>query len=371
VVAFHLRFYIPNLRYQETVPLFMFGYLGVDFFFILSGFIIAHVYGAGLERGLSGFPYARFLHLRWCRIYPLHAAVMAMFVTFELTAWALHAGLGLVPGFEPFSATHTLGGIATHLLLVSSLHVHDKLLWNFPAWSLSAEWIAYLAFPLLALALQRRRALASWLSFVVLLGLLNLLALTNGGRLALHHDWGAVRCVLEFSMGILVYEAYRRRSLESVLRSDAAFALTLLWILFAMGQWLRDIFIVPAFAALVLCAARNDGLVKRVFASRAPRHLGEISYSIYMVNILVFQIVHFAWFAAGWGPFGAKLSLGASWGVWLAAMGLVVVIAHASHRWIEKPARSWLRRLPPFGRGEGREPVHQAVAATEAYSSSR
>jgi len=368
VVAFHLRFYIPNLRYEQTAPLFMFGYLWVDFFFILSGFIIAHVYGAGLERGLSSFPYARFLYLRWCRIYPLHAAVLGLFVAFELIAWALHAGLGLVPGFELFSGTHTLSGIATHLLLVNALPVHDQLLWNFPAWSISAEWIAYLTFPLLALLLQRRRPLVSWLNLVVVLGLLNLLALTNGGRLALHHDWGAVRCVLEFSMGILVYEAYRRGSLDAVLRSDAAVALTLLWILFAMSQWVRDIFIVPGFAALVLCAARNDGLVKRMFASRALRQLGEISYSIYMVNILIFQVVHFVWFASGWGPFGAKFSLGASWVVWLAAMGLVVVIAHASHRLIEKPARAWLRRRTPLGRGEAREHLRPAVAPTEAHS---
>jgi peptidoglycan/LPS O-acetylase OafA/YrhL len=246
--------------------------------------------------------------------------------------------------------------------------MHDQLLWNFPAWSISAEWIAYLAFPLLALALQRRPALVSWLGFVCLVGLLNLLALTNGGRLALHHDWGAVRCLLEFSMGILVYEAYRRSRLDVVLRSDAAFALTLSWILFAMGHFVRDILIVPWFALLVLCAARNDGLVKRVFARRTLRHLGEISYSIYMVNILLFQIVHFVWFAAGWGPFGAKLSLVAAWGVWLAAMGIVVVIAHASHRWIEKPSRSWLRRHTPLGKREAREHLRPAVAATEAQS---
>ena len=366
VVAFHLRFYIPNLHYQQTAPLFMFGYLWVDFFFILSGFIIAHVYGANLERGLSGFPYTRFLYLRWCRIYPLHAAVIAFFVAFELIAWALHASLAVVPGFEPFSQTHTLPGIATHLLLINSLHLHDKLLWNFPAWSISAEWIAYLAFPVLALALQRRTALVSWLGFVVLLGLLNLLALTNGGRLALHHDWGAVRCLLEFSLGILVHEAYRRRSLDSLLRSDAAFALTLSWILFAMGQWLRDILIVPVFAALVLCAARNEGLVKRAFATRPLRHLGEISYSIYMVNILIFQVVHFAWSAVGWGVFGANLSVGASWMVWLAAMGLVVAVSHASHRWIESPARAWLRCRTPLGSGAAREPLRPAVAPSEA-----
>jgi peptidoglycan/LPS O-acetylase OafA/YrhL len=363
VVAFHLRFYVPNLGYAYHAPLLHFGYLWVDFFFILSGFIIAHVYGAGLERGLAGFPYARFLYLRWCRIYPLHAAVMALFVVFELFCWALQAGMGVGPSFRPFTGTHTLAGIASHLLLISSLNVHDKLMWNFAAWSISAEWVAYLAFPLLAVALQRRAAAVSCLAFTVLLGLLNILALTNGGRLALHHDWGAVRCLLEFSMGILVHEAYRRCAVE-LPRTDAAFALTLAWILFAMNSFVRDIFIVPAFAALVLCAARNDGRACRVLSSRPLRHLGEISYSIYMVNILIFQVVHFAWGAAGWGRFGASFTPGQAWGAWLSAMVLVVAVSHATHRWIEKPARTWLRQWDPFGRGSERESARGLLASS-------
>jgi peptidoglycan/LPS O-acetylase OafA/YrhL len=358
VVAFHLRFWVPNLHYEDTAPLLLFGYLWVDFFFVLSGFIIAHVYGAGLERGLREFPYRRFLYLRWCRIYPLHAAVLALFVAFELTCWALQAGLSLAPWFEPFSASHTLPGLASHLLLVSSLHLHDRLMWNFPAWSISAEWIAYLAFPLLAAALQRRAALVGWLAFAVLLGLLDLLALTNGGRLALHHHWGAVRCLLEFSLGILVYEAYRRSHLDRLLRSDAALLATLAWILLAMNHYVRDILIVPGFAALVLLAARNRGLAARVLATRPLRHLGDISYSIYMVNVLIFQVVHFAWSAAGWGRFGADFSRGEAWATWLAAYALVVCASHLAYRWIEAPSRAWLRRRSPFGT----RPAHELAS---------
>jgi peptidoglycan/LPS O-acetylase OafA/YrhL len=357
VVAFHLRFWIPNLRYEATAPVFLFGYLWVDFFFVLSGFIIAHVYGAAVGRGPREFPYRRFLYLRWCRIYPLHAAVLAAFVAFELVCWALHAGLGVVPRFAPFSASHAVSGLVSHLLLVSSLHVHDRLMWNFAAWSISAEWVAYLAFPLLAWALRGRTALVGWLAFSVLLLLLNLLALTNGGRLAIHHDWGAVRCLLEFSMGILVHEAYRRGRFDRVLRSDAALLATLAWILLAMSHYVRDILIVPGFAVLVLCAARNRGVAARVLATRPLRHLGDISYSIYMVNVLIFQIVHFAWQAAGWGRFGATLSLAESWAVWLAAFGVVIAVSHLTYRWIEEPARAWLRRRAPLGALPARDPA--------------
>jgi peptidoglycan/LPS O-acetylase OafA/YrhL len=349
VVAFHLRFYVPNLGYEEVAPLFLFGYLWVDFFFVLSGFIILHVYGADLARGFSEFPYARFLYLRWCRIYPLHAAILALFVACELLFWALHSGAGLVPEFAPFSETHTLSGVASHLLLVSSLNVHDTLMWNYAAWSISAEWVAYLAFPLLAVALSGRSRAVGWLAFSLLLAGLDLLARSNGGRLALHHHWGAVRCLLEFSIGLLVYQAYRASD-HRLVKSDAAFLAALAWILYAMNHYVRDVLIVPGFALLVLCAARNQGFVARALASRPLRHLGEISYSIYMVNILIFQIALFAWSAIAGSPFGQGFTRSEAWSAWFTAMGVVVLVAHVTHRWIEQPTRAWLRRRDPFRR---------------------
>jgi peptidoglycan/LPS O-acetylase OafA/YrhL len=365
VVAFHLHLWLPSLDYPHTAPLFLFGYLWVDFFFILSGFIISHVYGAGLDAGLAAFPYKRFLYLRWCRIYPLHAAVMVLFVVFEGVCWALHSGLGVAPWFRPFSDSHQLSGIASHLLLISSLNVHDRLMWNFGAWSISAEWVAYLAFPLLALALRRRTALISWFAFVVLVFLLNALALTNGGRLALHHHWGAVRCLLEFAIGILVYEAYRRCELTWLLRRDIPLVATMAWILYATNHFVRDIFVVPGFAALVLCAARNTGWASRVLATRPLRSLGDFSYSIYMVNVLIIEIATFAWSAAGWGRFGDGFSLGQAWATWVLALGVVVAVSYGTYHWIEVPARAWLREKDPF---RGRR---AAELADGAYASSR
>jgi peptidoglycan/LPS O-acetylase OafA/YrhL len=79
------------------------------------------------------------------------------------------------------------------------------------------------------------------------------------------------------------------------------------------------------------------------------------------VNILLFQIVHFAWRAAGWGRFGADLPVGASWGVWVAAMSLVVAVAHGSHRGLERPARAWLRRRAPRRLLAGRADPHPTL----------
>jgi peptidoglycan/LPS O-acetylase OafA/YrhL len=156
-----------------------------------------------------------------------------------------------------------------------------------------------------------------------------------------------VRCGLGFSLGILVHEAWRSRRLLAIGRSDAAFLLALGWILVGTSRYAPDVWILPGFAALLWCAAHNRGGVARLLNTRALLRLGEISYSIYLVNLLLFECVHFAWRVAGLGAFGRGLSLGVSWCVWLAAMALVIALAGASYERVEKPAREWLRARGP------------------------
>jgi peptidoglycan/LPS O-acetylase OafA/YrhL len=358
VVAFHLQFWIPNLQYPATAPAFLLGYVWVDFFFLLSGFVISHVYGGWLAGGIRAFPYARFLYARWCRVYPLHFAVLAALVIFELVQAGLLA-LGRLPGFEPFAAGNPVSGIFTHLLLVNGWNLHDRLTWNFPAWSISAEVVAYLAFPVLWVWLRGRSAPVSWLAFALLLAALDALARTNGGRLAIHHDYGVVRCLLEFPMGILVYEAYRSGRLVRWLSTDAAFGVALAWVVLLMTTLARDILIVPGFALLLLAAAHNQGLASRLLASRPLVHLGDVSYSIYMVNVPVIIGFRALWLAATGESFGAGFGVGEAWAAWVAAVAVVIAVSTATHRYVEVPARAALRRRitrPPPSR-----PVQWAV----------
>jgi peptidoglycan/LPS O-acetylase OafA/YrhL len=321
------------------------GYLWVDFFFVLSGFIISHVYGQWLDEGVRGFQYRSFLYARWTRIYPLHFAVVIAFVAFEFFQMGLHHALGVLPGFQAFTGGHAVSGIFSQLFLVNSIGLHNRLMWNFASWSISAEFFAYLVFPVLFVALSRRSAAVSWLAFSILLGLLNFLALTNGGRLALHHDFGAVRCLLEFSIGILTYQAYRSQHTQRWIASDAAFIVVLTLILVGMMTYVRDVLLIPAFAALILTAARNEGAIARVLATRALVHLGNISYSVYMVNILLFEIVNMSskWMAGS--RFGKDFGIGYSWLAWFAAMALVITVSSLTYRHIERPAEAYLRGL--------------------------
>jgi peptidoglycan/LPS O-acetylase OafA/YrhL len=360
VVAFHLQFWVPNLGYLSTAPAFLLGYLWVDFFFLLSGFVISHAYGGWLTGGLRSFPHARFLYVRLSRVYPLHVAMLATLVGFELVQIGLHS-LGRLPGFEPFTGARTVPGILSNLLLINGWNLHDRLVWNFPAWSISAELAAYIAFPVIWLCLRALPAAFSWLAFTLLLAALNALALTNGGRLAIHYDYGVVRCLLEFSMGVLVYRAYRSRQLVRWLRTDVAFMLAMGWILALMATLARDVLIIPGFALLLLVAAHNTGIASRVLNSRPLTHLGDVSYSVYMVNVPIIIVFVTLWRAVTGERFGVGFDSVDAWAAWGAAVALVIAVATATHRHVEVPARASLRRVlrqregtAPEGRPEGR-----------------
>src|SRR5664279_2124889 len=121
------------------------GYIMVDLFFIMSGFIICHVYRKSFEEGLTAKNFKQFFIARFARIYPLH-----LFVLIVLILWIAKIGVGgLGMVFDPTS-------IPTNLLLIHSFGIHKVFTWNVPSWSISAEWWAYMAFPFLVFFLYRK-----------------------------------------------------------------------------------------------------------------------------------------------------------------------------------------------------------------------
>src|SRR5262249_11756292 len=159
----------------------------VDFFFVLSGFVIAANYQ---QRLLEGFGARRFLLLRLGRLYPLHFAMLALFIAF----WLLKRWV---------SSTAPLGGpneapdtIVANLLVVHGLHLFDFLTWNVPSGSISTEFYPYAVFAVCLIALRRR----AWLALVLaMIGGPVLIAALSGHAMNTHYDWGFVRCLYGFA----------------------------------------------------------------------------------------------------------------------------------------------------------------------------
>jgi peptidoglycan/LPS O-acetylase OafA/YrhL len=110
--------------------------LFVDLFFVVSGFVIARQYfGRVNDAGSIG----RFLWRRLARIYPLHLATLAFYLAL---AGALHFGAARTDN----PARYPLSDLPAQFLLLHAF-VGERLTFNFPSWSLSAEMFCYLLFP--------------------------------------------------------------------------------------------------------------------------------------------------------------------------------------------------------------------------------
>lgn len=320
------------------------SYLFVDFFFVLSGFVITASYGDRL-RGWGEL--RAFMILRFARLYPIHLVVLLAFVAFEGIK-ALLAGLS--PGVvrtEAFTGRFAVEFLPANVLLVHGFGFDDEPTWNRPSWSISTEFWTYLLFGVLAAI-----GFTRWRLFVpVALGAVLGMAV---GLAAQHVDlditgrYAWVRCIMGFFVGVLVYRLHRRLAKRGLLGTLAdrtgtsllEVAAVLALVVFVLAAYGAVSFLAPAvFAAVVFLFAGAQGVVSSFLNLPLLRWLGTISYSIYMVHYLVLIAV---------GLVVRRVSaLQSALAVDLVTIGagiLVCLVATLTYRWVEKPWRDRSRR---------------------------
>jgi peptidoglycan/LPS O-acetylase OafA/YrhL len=325
------------------------GYLGVDLFFILSGFILSHVYTrAWAERR---FNYGSFLWARLARVYPVHLVTLAA----TIAIWLVALKLGV--RFDPQAFDPRM--LPQHLLLIHAWGTTPTVQWNFPSWSISAEWFAYLGFPVAAIASVALRNRPRLL-VVAVLALFVAMFLAAQARGVLFTDMsaqiGALRIIPAFLMGAALHRLGSTLSLPAGLGAPGAVAATL-WVAIAASLRLSDLYIWPGLAMLIFCLAETSKAARGgVMSAPVLVYLGEVSYSLYMVHLPV----DIAYFHAleRFAPGVSGVTTGFAWaGVFGASLLAAVVAYHL----VERPARNWLRGHDPFSRRPAPEPAHEPV----------
>ena len=336
-------------------PMIRNAWLFVDFFFVLSGFVIAHAYGDALATA----PQVRtFAVRRFGRLWPLHATMLAALIVLEFAHLLIAYSHPIVGERAAFTADRSPYTILTNLALIQSLGLHAYETWNGPAWSISTEFYTYLVFALVCFAIPAR-TWRIWMSATVaLLGVTVLASLSRYGMRETF-DWGFFRCLYGFFTGVLAYEAWRRgwaKLLKGNFFEAAAVVAVILFITIVPGHRSEEYLATPLFAFVVLAFAGEGGVLSRALRFRPAAALGRWSYSIYMVHTLVlailFSAVHMAELAfhRAWlvhTPDGnAILALG--WGddvAMIAVLGVVVALAAFTWRAIERPGQRLFNRL--------------------------
>jgi len=357
VMLFHIDvslFYrdMGALLSRDATGLISKGYLWVDFFFILSGFIIAHVYAESLassEKG-RGRRVIDYLWARFARLYPLHLLCLGLVVIIALT-YPLFLPDVKDGSWQTFMAWRA---IPSNLLMTHAMNQHVYLSWDIVSWSIGAEGWTYVAALPLLLALPRLPGPGTaLLALTAFAGLAGYVLMQKEATLDITYRWGFVRCLLEFLIGACLWRLWRLKAVawpgHDLVLVGALIAVAVVFHFKSFGAG-GDLIVVPLFALMVYGLAVSQGLVAKALNGALPQYLGRISYALYLVHGVAFSAF---WFLmptvkAHIGEPSASLR-------WLYAAGfitLVILISHIVHHAFEKPARLFLlalRKETPHG----------------------
>ncbi|WP_017930378.1 acyltransferase family protein [Robiginitomaculum antarcticum] len=336
----------------------------VDLFFVFSGFLMFRLYRGRLTDRASG---AKFIKRRFARIYPLHFFMLMVFVLFQFMRVISHkVGISVVEPGEilPFQAgaAETLPSFLANLTLTQSMGILDSLSYNPPAWTVSVEFWAYFVF--LGMMLLAPPSKPRHFAIIALLvGVIYATLSRLKPDMDFHYDLGFWRCLGGFYSGILAAWIYSRlpgkwrgktgRVKHSGTVLEIAMLIGLyLFVVYCGGK--LQFFLAPVAISFVVIFAMGQGGISRFMSTRPLLYLGKISYSIYMVHVVI---------AIGFGIFAERILPGLAGETWnmtglggtillLPYLAVVIGISHFTYHWIEKRGQTAILnyRLPAWWR---------------------
>jgi peptidoglycan/LPS O-acetylase OafA/YrhL len=320
VVFFHLRAW-SDLA-EEPILFADRGYLAVDFFFLLSGFILASRHASEFVGGYRFPAHAAFAIKRFGRMFPLHLVVLAIVIARMQFR-----------GEPQYWWTH----IATEAALMHRwglIHAPKGAL-NGPDWSISTEWAANLLFPVFVVVtgFAKNSTVQSTLFAAVAVLSVTLIEMHNGSLdvAAANSYLPLLRCFAEFGLGMVLFQ---RSAIFSRLAGDlAVMALVVGIIIGLVLRW--DLMVVAIMVPLLPALAANNGVCSKVLSLRIFHGIGTISYSIYLIQLPLLLMIDSL---TNGRPFAPEIH-------WIATPVIILLCAAATYCVIEKPANRWIRSL--------------------------
>ena len=266
------------------------GYLWVEFFFVLSGFILTYAYWTKLKDLFARPGYFTFLRARLIRLYPLHLFMLLVLLAMVVGLRALAAHGGYLSIFDAkYHQDVSVKGFWLSLLLVHAWNMMHTLTWNGVSWFVSVEFALCLVFPLFLWLAEG----GLWRGFALigtgLAGLLALLFTSQHGLDITYHN-GVLRGLCDFAVGVGMAVLFRRLKPRDQLPEWVHSVLQLI-LLALLGRvvmttdcshTLMDFFNEQPIMEMEFALAFDRGIVARGLQMRLPQVLGEWSYAVYL-----------------------------------------------------------------------------------------
>lgn len=346
VIHHYSTYLIPDINQITSAytPFISKNYIWVDFFFILSGFILAYIYNFKFEVQVEKKDYLKYLSARFARIYPLH---LFMLICFLFLISAEYMYFQFIP-FEgaggqqllPFTGTESISTFFINLFLLQTFI--NGTYWNQPAWSISAEWIVYIFLPFL-LPLVYRFKWAGKISLVILSFCILFMLNKSNSTLDMTPTLSFFRCICEATVGIVLYDIYKNNFFNNILSNNSAtnliFGASFLTLFFEISHLIT----IAIFTLLILSAAYNQE--NSFLSNKYLIYMGTISYSIYMTHWFIQTVLQKASKLITGNSFSDNFSLSQSPVVLLFCIIFVILTSVITYKIIEDPFRKWLRSI--------------------------
>lgn len=321
------------------------SYLFVEFFFVLSGFVITSSYNNKVHDYKE---FILFVKRRLARIWPLHIFMTLAFIPFALVNLILGIDLG-----ERFSFSSFL----QNLILIQALGINNETTWNIPSWSISVEFYTYVLFALVCWFVTLRNI--AWVSLVISIASVAILYLysTMGDT----HSLAILRCFYSFFLGVVAYHIHDRIKIRSFLEIFILFLILTLFISFDIQSTDTLAYLMPVlFFGTVVIFSRDSGIISRLLMMSVFRNLGILSFSIYLTH---------AWFVTFIKAISkvSEIMFGYSFmytvdgqrtidfgigifndAIYIPYIIAVVLISRLTFKYIEKPCQNWINNSTPY-----------------------
>jgi|GEM_PF-1939521 Predicted acyltransferases len=312
------------IKAAGTGAMMFHGRLFVDLFYVLSGFVMCHVYVTSKE-----ISWPKFFVARFARIWPLHIAT------------ALFAALGLFALGGPSSPELNFGQFIRELTLTQAMpFIWRDTIWNSPSWSISVEfWCYFLVFPFAYIGAKR----LSTTTIVVMGFSIFLVALLMLSLLPLNPARGGGAFIRAASGFLAGWSVWKLCGSEVQARTKSVSAPILILCFFGLTQFYSRDISDPWYAlliapAIVISVVKYDSIARRWLESRPVVFLGTISYSIYLIHPLLLKSVQIAFSKLGLIHFGFATFASC-------LLILLIPVSHLSYRLFEMPTRALIRDL--------------------------
>lgn len=279
IAHFSCFLFIGKVLFSEKITQLMYcAYNALDFFFVLSGFILCHVYQDHFNK-LSTNKIINFVKKRFARIYP------AYLFSLLLVAWLVLCGVSVdcLGDYSNFS-------LFLNVLILQSWGFLSDLSWNIPGWSISTEFQMYLVFPFIAYYLKIIHKELTYILlimgiFLILIYITPFILPESRAARCLCLGYGIFRIVPDFMMGYLSYLLCTNINYQgkSPLWDSLAILAFLAFFIFSFLSFNRSLVIIST-ACMLISLAKSNNFAHIIFGFPPLVFLGEISYSMYLLQ---------------------------------------------------------------------------------------